>query len=385
MSSVTHDIDIMDAHIGVFNYRNLFRADRILMMLALALVMVGLLTLYSASRSASSEIPYYVKQLVYFGVGAVVAAVIVSFDYRFLISFAPFFYVLCLVLLILVEFFGITVKGGQRWLGVGPFTFQPSEFTKLGLVYMLAWYFHTVQHRIRSLPFFLLAFVIAGIPIGLILRQPNLGTAALLGPVLFVMLYVAGCKRWHLVAVVIVGLAAIPVAWTQLEDYQKERVLTFGDPAADARGDGWQTVQTMITVGSGGMWGKGFREGTQTHLSFLPEHHTDFIFALLAEEMGFQGAVVVLALFGALLWRGLVLAQGSPELQGTLVGVGAVTILALHVFVNIAITIGLMPVTGIPLPFLSYGGTFYLTTMMCVGAMLSVNVRRGMFSETEGG
>ncbi|MFP4173606.1 MAG: rod shape-determining protein RodA [Candidatus Hydrogenedentota bacterium] len=385
MSSVTHDIDIMDAHIGVFNYRNLFRADRVLMMLALALGVVGLLTLYSASRSATSEIPYYVKQLVYFGVGAVLAAVIVSFDYRFFISFAPFFYVLCLILLLLVEFFGITVKGGQRWLGVGPFTFQPSEFTKLGVVYMLAWYFHTIQHRIRSLPFFLLAFVIAGIPTALILRQPNLGTAALLAPVLFVMLYVAGCKRWHLAAVVIVGLAAVPVAWTQLEDYQKERVLTFGNPAADARGKGWQTVQTMITVGSGGMWGKGFREGTQTHLSFLPEHHTDFIFALLAEEMGFQGAVVVLALFGALLWRGLVLAQGSPELQGTLVGVGVVTILALHVFVNIAITVGLMPVTGIPLPFLSYGGTFSLTTMMCVGAMLSVNVRRGMFSETDGG
>ncbi len=384
MISATHDIDIMDAHIGVFNYRNLFRADRVLMGLALALVIVGVLTLYSASRSAYSEIPYYVKQLVFFGVGAVLAALIVSFDYRFLISFAPFFYVLCLVLLILVEFFGITVKGGQRWLGVGPLTFQPSELTKLALVYMLAWYFHIIQHRIRSLPFFLLAFVIAGIPIVFILRQPNLGTAALLVPVLFVMLYVAGCKRWHLAAVILAGLAAIPVAWTQLEDYQKERVRTFGNPAADARGKGWQTVQTMITVGSGGMWGKGFREGTQTHLSFLPEHHTDFIFALLAEEMGFQGAVVVLALFGGLLWRGIVLARGSPELQGTLVGVGAVTILAFHVFVNIAITIGLMPVTGIPLPFLSYGGTFYVTTMMCVGAMLSVNVRRGLFSETDG-
>ncbi len=375
------ELDIMHAHMGIFNRRNLVLADRWLMLAACALAVAGVLTLYSASRSAYSEIPYYVKQLAWLGMGGVLAAIIICLDYRFLISLAPVFYILSIVLLIMVLIWGTTVKGGQRWLEFGPIGGQPSEFAKLALIYMLAWYFSTIKERIRWFPFFLLAFVIAGIPIALILRQPNLGTAMLMVPVLFVMLYVAGCKRWHLAAVVLAVLAAAPVGWSQLEDYQKDRILTFRDPASDPQGKGWQTIQTMITVGSGGMSGKGFREGTQTHLSFLPEHHTDFIFSLLAEEMGFVGATTVIALFGVLLLRGLTLARGSPELRGTLVGAGAVTILGFHVFVNIAITIGIMPVTGIPLPFLSYGGSFYLMTMMCVGAMLSVNIPRGMFAD----
>ncbi len=370
-------LDIMRAHMGVFDKYNLLRADRLLLVFALALAFVGVLTLFSASRSAYAEIPYYVRQLVWFGMGATLAALIVCFDYRFLVSLGPVFYAVAIVLLLIVEFAGVEAKGGQRWLPMGG---QPSEFTKLALVYMLAWYFTTIRERIRKIHYFLLTFLIPAIPGFLILKQPNLGTAMLLAPVVFIMLYAAGCKRWHLAAVVIAALGAAPVVWTQLKDYQKARVMTFVDPASDPQGQGWQTIQTMITVGSGGMWGKGFREGTQTHLSFLPEHHTDFIFALLAEEMGFLGAASVIALFGALLLRGVQLARGSPETQGMLVGAGAATILAFHVFVNIAITIGMLPVTGIPLPFLSYGGSFYLTTMMCVGAMLSVNIRKGMFT-----
>ena len=383
--STLRDLDIMHAHMGIFDKRNLVLADRWLMLAAFTLAAVGVLTLYSASRSAYSEIPYYVKQLAWLGMGGVLAAVIVCLDYRFLISLAPIFYVLSIVLLVMVMFWGTTVKGGQRWLEFGPIGGQPSEFAKVALVYMLAWYFSTIKQRVRSFPFFIGAFVIAGIPIALILKQPNLGTAMLMVPVLFVMLYVAGCKRWHMAAVVLVVLAAAPVAWSQLKDYQKDRILTFQDPSSDPRGKGWQTIQTMITVGSGGMAGKGFRQGTQTHLSFLPEHHTDFIFSLLAEETGFLGGAAVIALFGVLLLRGLSLARGSPELQGTLIGVGAATILGFHVFVNIAITIGMLPVTGIPLPFLSYGGSFYLTTMMCVGAMLSVNIPKGMFSNKGAG
>ena len=341
--------------------------------------MIGFAVLLSASRSVSAPVPYYVKQMLFFLAGVGLALAILCTDSRFLVSIAPVMYGGAVILLASVIMFGVSVKGGQRWLPVGPIHLQPSEQTKLIVVYMLAWYLTLVKDRIRKLPYVLLAFVITGVPAVLILKQPSLGTAMALIPVTFVMVYVAGCKWWHLLVVALAGLAATPIAYQKLEAYQKQRLLSFVNPEADPKGNGWQTRQSKITVGSGGLSGKGFNQGTQTMLNYLPEHHTDFIFSLMAEEQGFIGAMAVVGLFAALLLRGLRFALKCSDLSSALLAAGAVTILAFHVFVNIAITIGLMPVTGIPLPFLSYGGNFYMTTMMCVGVLLNVPVRKQLF------
>ncbi len=378
MNRFADSMEILDANIGVFDIRNLKRIDFIIVLLIFLLACAGLATLYSASRSTVSD--YFVKQALFLCIGTFAASVIVCMDYRFLVSLAPLMYLFVLALLIMVPWLGESAKGGQRWLVLGPLRLQPSELSKFVLVYTLAWYFTRIGERIRKLVYFLLTFVIVGIPGFLILKQPSLGTALSLAPIVFCMLYMAGCKRWHLIGVVVIGLAAAPLAYTQLKDYQKERVLTFIDPSPeDSLEKGWQTMQSKITIGSGGLSGKGYREGTQTYLSYLPEHHTDFIFALLAEEWGFMGSVGLLFLFGFLLLRGLRYARDCTEISGSLIGVGVVSIIGFHVFVNVAITLGLLPVTGMPLPFLSYGGSFYLTTMLCMGTLLSISIPKRYF------
>ena len=361
---------------GIFALRLLRRLDWMLLVLVVALAVIGVMTLFSANRSVSLTIPYYLLQLMVIVPGLVLALLIACVDHRVLVALGPVFYAALLMMLVAVLLFGDVAKGAQRWLEIGPLRFQPSEWSKLALILMFAWYFQTIGERIRKIFWFLLTFVIAAVPAALILKQPNLGTAAALGPITLAMLFMAGCKRWHLAATIGLGLAALPIAWSQLHDYQKTRVMTFLDPAADPQGSGYHTIQSMITVGSGGLTGKGYLSGTQTYLSYLPEHHTDFIFSLLAEEWGFLGASLVIALFGLLLLRGLSFAQSSRDMAGALLVVGIVALLAFHVVVNIAITIGLMPVTGIPLPFLSFGRSFYLTTMLCVGVLLSVYTRR---------
>jgi len=379
MTQKIKDFDILDVRVGIFNYRNLKRIDWMFAGLVLALALVGLVVLFSASRGTTAGMPYYLKQAAFCLAGVVLALLIMCVDSRFLVSIAPVFYCGAILILGAVILFGVSVKGGQRWLPLGPLHLQPSEQTKIIVVYTLAWYLSLIKDRVRSLPFFLLAFVIAGVPGLLILKQPSLGTALALGPVTVVMLWVAGCRWWHLLMVLLAGLAMAPIAYQKLEPYQQKRLLSFVNPEADPKGAGWQIRQSKITIGSGGFSGKGFRQGTQTMLNYLPEHHTDFIFSLLAEEHGFVGAIIVLGLYLTFLLRGLKLALKASEPANALLAAGCVTILAFHIFVNIAITLGLMPVTGIPLPFLSYGGNFYMTTMMCVGTLLHVPVRKQLF------
>lgn len=375
-------ISLADSHVGVFNFRNLGRLDFTLTLLVLTLAFVGIMVQFSASRSATPDasFPYYAKHAIRFMIGCSAALIIVCMDYRFLVAIAPALYAGGLILLFAVLIAGTTVKGGERWLTLGPLTLQPSEQMKLILIFMLAWYLEKIGKKVRRIPFFFLALFISAIPALLILRQPNLGTAAALGPIVLVMLYVAGCKRSHLAVLLIAATLAAPVGWMQLRPYQKERIASFIKPEADPQGTGWHTLQSKVTVGSGGFSGKGFLQGTQTYLSYLPEHHTDFIFSLLAEETGFIGSVAVLALFALFILRGLSFAYDCPEMSGSVLVAGIVAVLAFHVFVNIAITVGLMPVTGIPLPFMSYGGSFYLTTMMCVGVLQSVDIRKKFFN-----
>jgi rod shape determining protein RodA len=392
--AVGRPFDVQDVTMRVVNFRNLLKVDWLLPILVILLAVAGWLTMYSAVRS--SDIAYFYKQIMFFFAGVGIVGLIVCVDYRFLVSLAPLMYIVSVLLLVAVLAVGHEAKGSERWLRMGPIGIQPSEVAKIAMVYVLAWYFTTIGERIRKLHWFCLTFIIVGLPMALVLKQPNLGTAACMAPLLIVMLFVAGCRLWHLVAVILMGLMVVPLVWWQIKDfnpdvptepkssfdlkhYQKKRIYTFLHPEYDPLGTGWHTTQSKITVGSGGLKGKGYLQGTQTKLKYLPEHHTDFIFSLVGEERGFIGVAVVIGLYVAFLLRGLMFARDCPEMMGTLLATGIVTVLAFHIFVNIAITIGMMPVTGIPLPFLSYGGTFYMTTMACVGILLNVPMRRHMF------
>lgn len=383
MSVLTKNPELFEDQINVFNLRNIRRIDRMLLAIVLVLAFIGIMCLYSASVSGATIEDYHVRQLLNFLLGCGLAMVIVCLDMRFLISIAPMAYAISIGLLLLVAVIGHTAGGGQRWLNLGFRALQPSEMAKVALIYMLAWYLSQVKERIQKFPYLVLGFIIMGVPAFLILKQPSLSTAMTLGPIALAMIYAAGCKRWHLVALLVIGISAAPVAYfTVLTPYQKSRVDSFMKKEVtkeEAQKKNWQPIQARITVGSGGVYGKGFQQGTQTHLSYLPAHHTDFIFALIAEETGFVGSVFVIVLFGLLLLRALELSRRCPDLAGSLLGVGATTILAVHILLNIAITIGLLPVTGIPLPFLSHGGSFYLTTMMCIGTLLNLNIRRSLF------
>ncbi len=394
MAFVRSHMNTSDVSLRNFNPRNLLHLDWLLLLLVLSLAIAGWLTMYSASTS--SDISHFHKQIIFFVAGFILALGMACMDYRLLVSLALPMYMVSLGLLLAVELVGIEVKGSGRWLQMGPVRLQPSELTKVVMIFFLTWYLTTIGERIKKFHWFALAFLLTGIPMAFILKQPNLGTAASLGPLLLGLLYVAGCRKRHLLLVILAGLSVIPMIWFQLKDfdpavvterqsafelkhYQKQRVYSFLNPEHDIRGSGWQTYQSKITVGSGGMTGRGYLNGKQTRLNYLPEHHTDFIFSLLAEERGFLGASVLIGLFCAFMMRGLMFARDCPDMMGTLLATGAVVILSFHVFVNIAITIGIMPVTGIPLPFLSYGGTFYITTMLCVGILLSVPIRRRKF------
>ncbi len=398
MAYAGRQVQYQDISVTPVNPRNLLRVDWWLILVAVVLAVVGWVVMYSAARSTS--VLYFNRQVTFFFLGIGVMALFSCVDYRFLVSFAPLLYVASIGALVLVILFGAEVKGAERWLAIGPFRLQPSEFTKIIMVLTLTWYFTKVGDGIRKLHWFVITFIIAAVPMALILRQPNLGTAACLGPLTLAMLYVAGCKKWHLTAIILLGLSLLPVLWWQMKDfdpenptaprvffelrhYQKMRIYTYLNPEYDPRGSGWHTLQSRITIGSGGITGKGYMEGTQTRLKYLPEHHTDFIFSLLAEEFGFVGAMAVIALFSILLLRGLLFAHDAVDMTGTLLATGVVSMLTFHIFVNIAITTGLLPVTGIPLPFLSYGGSFYITTMAGIGILLSVRIRKQTHAPAE--
>ena len=400
---------LLGTTVRTLNLRNVQRMDWFMAFFMFALAAVGWSVMYSASTSASAS--YFSRHVVIFFAGLLATMAMACIDYRTLVAYAPLFYLCAVALLAGTLAVGDVAKGGQRWLNLGFVRFQPSELSKLATILALAWYLSLLGERIRRLHWFLIAFAIAGVPMALILKQPNLGTAASLGPMTIVMLYAAGCRFRHLLAIILIGLSGVPVLWLEMKDFdptaptqeiaaeagqesaesgsglgllrphQKKRIYSFLYPESDLQGSGWHTYQSKITVGSGGLFGKGYLQGTQTRLNYLPEFHTDFIYSLLAEEFGFVGAVAVLGLFAAFLLRGLMFARDCTDMAGTLLATGIVTILAFHVFVNIAITVGVLPVTGIPLPFLSYGRTFYLTTMACVGVLMNIHLRRGILPD----
>jgi rod shape-determining protein RodA len=352
--------------------------DWTLLALVLAICAIGILNIYSAGFSVSERnFPFYLKQIqwILLGLFFMIAAFLI--DYRFICQAAYLIYGISIAFLIIVFFYGYTTHGSQRWISTGFFAFQPSELMKLTLIIVLARYFDNHNsnepYKLREL---FIPFMIVLIPCLLILKQPDLGTALVIMLLFASIIFFMGVN-WKSVAIALVsGLALLPLGWHFLKDYQKERLLTFLNPEHDPLGAGYHVIQSMIAIGSGGVFGKGFLQGSQTQLKFLPEQQTDFIFPVFAEEWGFIGALVLAIMFMALILWGLKIALHSRDLLGTILAFGITALISWEVFINVGMVLGMLPVVGIPLPFLSYGGSSMVSLMTAIGLLMNVSVRR---------
>jgi rod shape determining protein RodA len=322
------------------------------------------------------------RQLYWLGVGFVMMILAFSVDYQWLERLAYPAYVVGLLLLLAVLLHGKTVSGSKRWLDLGVVVAQPSELMKPLLVIALARYFSKQEkrggYRIRELA---LPVIMVLLPVVLIVMEPDLGTAALLLAISVSMILFVGVSPRSLMVLGVFSLGSLPLFWFMMKGYQRQRILTLLDPERDPLGSGYHIIQAKIAVGSGQFWGKGFLQGTQSQLRFIPEHHTDFIFTVLAEEWGFVGSVLVLALFLCLLLRGLNVARRSRDQFGALLGFGITAIFFWHAAVNIAMVLGMLPVVGIPLPLVSYGGSSAVVTLASVGILLNVAMRKFVFQK----
>jgi rod shape determining protein RodA len=350
--------------------------------LILFIEIIGILTLYSAAGgdTGSNGVPLYVKQCIWFLLGLILLFFLLVIDYRYLEHYGYVIFILSLLSLGYVLLFGRSISGAKRWIELGGFQFQPSEFVKLTFILALAKYFHndTIKEpyslfRLRiPLLFFSVAFL-------LVLLQPDLGSAMILFLVFVSMILFVGMKKRQLFFLIVLGLLSLPAGWSLLRDYQRERILTFLDPSRDPLGSGYHIIQSKIAIGSGKLLGKGFLHGTQTQLHFLPEQHTDFIFSVLAEEWGFLGSLILLTSYLLLLLWGLHVARKAKEPFGMMLALGITFLLFWHISINIGMGAGLLPVVGVPLPLLSYGGSFVLITLIGIALLINIHIRRFMF------
>ncbi|HKB25099.1 MAG TPA: rod shape-determining protein RodA [Methylomirabilota bacterium] len=358
-----------------FDRRLLQNVDWPLLGAAFLLFAMSLLTLSNLSVGRGGA-GVALRQTAWFGVGLVALLIVASLDYRRLVRAAPAVYLLGLAGLTLVWAFGRSVSGARRWIGLGPMSVQPSELFKICFVLMAVWVITSRWAQPVGTGTLLMALPVVAVPFVLIIRQPDLGTALLLFPVLVILLIGAGLRLRLLGALGAVGLATLPVAWLVLKDYQRERILVFLDPFRDPLGSAYNVIQAKIAIGSGQLLGKGVAGATQSRLAFLPERHTDFIFAVFAETWGFVGCLVLLMCYVLLLVRGFDIAASAREPVGRLVALGATSLLAVQVLINVSMVTGLVPVVGIPLPLMSYGGSSMLASLTGLGLLLSVRMRQ---------
>ena len=367
----------------MFDRRLAQNFDWVLFGLSLVIAGIGLVALYSAvtAGTQTGERILFNKQLMWFGIGLGIMVVSFFFDYKYLDKLAPAIYVVTVVLLIFVHFFGIVGGGARSWLFLGPFYIQPSEIAKLTVIIILARYYSKVPtsngYTLREL---IKPMLMTAVPFALISLQPDLGTATLLGLIAAAMTVFARIERRTFLVLGVTCSFIVSIFWFFLmRDYQKQRVLTLLNPDRDPLGAGYNIIQSKIAIGSGMLFGKGFLKGTQNALSFLPEQHTDFIFSVLAEEWGFLGSVAVLAVFFLLIICGLRVAYGCRDVFGMMIAVGVTGMLFWQVVINVGMVMGLMPVVGVPLPFVSYGGSSIVMMMLCLGVLINIRMRRFMF------
>jgi rod shape determining protein RodA len=364
----------------MFDRRLIHNFDWVLLGLVVIICATGIVNLYSAGYNRGEGTPLYVKQLYWLAVGLGVMCVTLTYDYRHLEKLSYPIYILSILLLVAVMFGGKMVSGSRRWLPLGPLAFQPAELAKIGIILAMAAYFNR-RPRMESMGLkeLIVPGVLVMIPVGLIIKQPDLGSGILVALVAGSIILFVGVKWRTLMGCGLTLLLLSPVLWHFLKDYQRQRVLTFLDPGRDPLGAGYHIIQSMIAVGSGQFWGKGFLQGTQSQLYFLPEQHTDFVFSVFAEEWGFAGSAVLLLLFTALALWGLSVARDCKERFGHLLAVGVTALIFWQVFINLCMVTGFLPVVGIPLPLFSYGGSSLITTLLGVGFLLNIRMRRYLF------
>lgn len=348
------------------------------LMILAALMAIGMVNLWSASEGMGT--PLYQRQILWLVVGGGLGLLAFSIDYRHYEGLAYLLYGVGVVLLVVVLLIGVEVKGAKRWMEIGWLRFQPSEYMKLGLVIALARYFYRhPRPRGYSLKDLVVPFLMALGPAALVALEPDLGTALLLLFIFFAVVLFCGIRRRSLLTLLAALAFSAPPGWFLLKDYQRKRILAFLDPYSDPLGSGYHLIQSKIAVGSGGLWGKGFLGGTQCKLQFLPQYHTDFAFALLAEEWGFVTCAAVLVLFLLLILWGLETALKAKDRFGAVVAAGVTAMIFIHVAVNVGMVLGILPVVGLPLPFFSYGGSCTVAHMMGMGLLLNVQSRRHLW------
>jgi rod shape determining protein RodA len=374
----------------IFDRRLISQFDWILFILTLAIPSLGLIVLFSAGYDADAVhhnfhwVPEYLysvpflKQILFIIAGVVAIAFAVLIPLKTWHRYAYACYGIGIVLLVAVALFGTQAKGSQRWLRLGGFNLQPAELMKLGLILGLARFLsaHPPPRNGFGFKQLIIPFLMFLVPMALIIKQPDLGTALSVGGVGFILVFFTGINWKTLLIMILVGGALLVPAWSQMHDYQKNRILTLVNPDLDPKGSGYHIAQSKIAVGSGALFGKGFMKGTQTQLEFLPEHTTDFIFSVLAEEWGFVGCIFVILMYFLFLTRLVRTATRCKELFASLLIVGISGLIFFHTAVNIGMVVGLLPVVGIPLPLFSYGGSSVISTMFGIGIVLGVGMRR---------
>ena len=369
--SVSPDQSGLRKQNGFWSYTHL---DLTLLLLLLALCSVGLIILYSAS---GQDWAYVERQGIRMGAGFAALLVLAQVPPRVIMRVGPWLFLLGVGLLVAVILFGVGAKGAQRWLALPGFRFQPSELMKLVLPIVVAGYIARYSLP-PSLKHILVSLVLIAIPFSLIMKQPDLGTSLLIGASgVFVLLFSGIYWRWIFLALGLLA-ASLPGLWMIMKDYQKQRVLTFLDPESDPLGAGWNIIQSKTAIGSGGLEGKGFLRGTQSQLDFLPESHTDFIIAVIGEELGMKGVLVLLALYLLIIGRGLMIAVRAPDSFSRMLAASITLTFFVYVFVNIGMVTGILPVVGVPLPMVSYGGTSIVTLMIGFGILMSIHTHQSM-------
>jgi rod shape determining protein RodA len=380
-------MDLVAGRIWADERRPLRHVDWFLIALTAVLIVVGLFLLYSATHQTLSQDgldPYtrVKKQAITAILGVIMMIVIVSFDYRFFKVYAGFIYAGTIIALVLVRLPGIgstdSTGAAQRWFEVAGFQITPSEFTKLSVIVMLATVLSELRSAVPTVRDLIRLLTIAAIPLILVFIGPDIGTSIVIVTIVVGMLVVAGTRTRHLVVLAVIGTGLIFSAFRLgvIEDYQRNRLIAFLDPTNAPQDARYNLDQSLIAVGSGGLFGKGYLGGTQTNLDYVPEQHTDFIFTVAGEEFGFVGAMLILLLYALLLWRAIRIASLAKDPFGTYIAAGIASMFAVQMFVNIGMVVGIMPITGIPLPFLSYGGSSIIACFIAIGMLESIHMRR---------
>jgi len=349
-----------------------------LFFVTIAISVFGIFAIYSATAEGSAS-EFAVKQLVWLVAGLSAMGIVLLIGYKPFLNMSYLIYAAGLMMLLAVLVMGPIRGGAQRWISIGPFILQPSEFIKIVLIVTLAHYLGNSEKNLSQLSRFFVSFFITIVPMVLVLKQPDLGTSLIFLPILFTMLFVWGAQKRFFFTTFGLGLVSMPFMWSILKDYQRRRLLTFINPDLDPLGAGYTAIQSKIAVGSGGLFGKGYLSGSQNKLDFLPEHHTDFIFGVVGEELGFVGAAVLILLYALFIFLSVRVIRKTTDVRGKLLATGILAMLMCHILINIGMCIGLMPITGLPLPFMSYGGSSMLAFFIATGLLLSIYKERSIF------